>query len=257
LINTSWFKELKGAKAIVIVDFHAHISNNPDIMDRYKQNKFDLIIMRGAYDKNYKTPIPMIWIPFSADEEVFYPGLKVINKIGFAGTISPSVYTTRKKAIKILTKVGLLKRCDKNTCNKGNKKNNKGYPIFLRSIIAGLTSTELYDWPSTPRAKTFEIIGSGTVLLSTYFLGMEEMLGEDGIHYVKYKEDCSDIVSKAKEIIKNPERTSFIAKNGLEVFLKKHTDSIRIKEFYDHLVRLVEGKPIERNYEWEVKEITK
>jgi len=83
------------------------------------------------------------------------------------------------------------------------------------------------------------------------------MLGEDGVHYVKYKEDCSDIISKAKEIIKNPERTSFIAKNGLEVFLKKHTDSIRIKEFYDHLVRLVEGKPIKRNYEWEVKGITK
>ena len=211
------------------------------------------MVMRGIYDINYKSTIPMIWIPFSADENVFYPdnSIRRQNLIGFAGMTGPLVYATRRKALKRLKKAKLLKVCDKNMCNKGNKKKNIGYPLFLKSMVACLTSTEHYDWPQTPHAKTFEIMGSGALLLTPNFLGIEEMLGKDGVNYVKYNKNCSDVVEKAKWIINHSAKSKTIAKNGYKMFLKKHTDSIRIKEFYKHLARLVEGKPIERNYEWE------
>lgn len=252
-VLAGYFTKMPCAKTVVIVDFHGHERNNPGIMEAYKFNGFDIMFMRGVYSRDYKSTIPMVWVPFSASEKEFYPdsSVKKVNLIGFAGVTGPSVYSTRKKAISRLKHTKLLRICPKNECSKGNAAKNSGYPRFLRSHVACLTSTELYHWPPTPRAKTFEIMASGTVLLSPWFPGMEEMLGNDGEHYVKYDKNCSDVVKKAREIIKNPVRTKAIGENGYKVFLQKHTDSIRIKEFYSHLVRLVEGKPIKRKYGWE------
>lgn len=252
-VFSGYFTKMSCAKTVVIVDFHSHTNNNPGIMEKFKENGFSIMFMRGVYDVKYKSTIPMIWVPFCANEKEFYPDNSVtrVNQIGFAGVTGPSVYSTRKKAIKLLKKAKLLRVCAKSQCSKGHKERNKGYPAFLRSNVACLTSTELYNWPPTPRAKTFEIMGSGTVLLTPYFFGMEEMLGKDGIHYVQYNKNCSDVVKKAREIINNPARAKTIAENGYKMFLKKHTDRIRIREFYEHLVRLVEGKPIKKRYEWE------
>lgn len=243
LVDKFWFKNLQGAKIIVIVDFLGHTSNNPGIMERYKQNGFDMMIMRGVYDKNYKSTIPMVWVPFSADEDVFYPK-KVKKKriVGFAGMTGPK-YITRRKAIRELERYNLIERCPRTLCNKGDPKKNRGYVNWFRTHIANLTSTDL---PKTPRAKTFEIMGAGSVVLTSPFYNMKALLGKPGEGYVVYKPDCSDVVKKAKELIDNPAKAKAIARRGHEIFLEKHTDEIRIKEFYDHIVRLVEGRPIER-----------
>lgn len=249
-----YFTKMSCVKTVVVTDFHSHVVyDSPGIMEKYKENGFDIMFRRGISDLNYRSAIPMVWVPFCASEKEFYPddSINRINLIGFAGMTSPLVYVTRRKAIKLLKKAKLLRVCPKGECSKKMVKKNKGYPAFLRSHVACLTSTDYYIGPPTPRAKTFEIMGSGTVLLTPYFWGMEELLGKDGEHYVKYDESCSDVVRKAREIVNNPARTKVIAANGHKVFLEKHTNSIRIKEFYAHLVRLVEGKPIERRYECE------
>jgi len=249
-ICTGYFTKMSCAKTVVMVDFQGYLKKNPGIIEKYRKNGFDVIFRRGVSYGSYKPTIPIIWVPFSANENEFYPDNTInrINLIGFAGMVSPSVYVTRRKAIKLLTKAKLLRICHRSICNKGIAKKNKGYPGFLRGHVACLTSTDFYSWPPTPRAKTFEIMGSGTVLLTPYFLGMKEMLGNDGEHYVKYDLSCNDVVKKAREIINDPSRTKAIAKNGYKIFLRRHTDRIRIKEFYGHLARLVEGKPIERRY---------
>lgn len=247
-VFSGYFTEMTCAKTVVITDFHGHTSNNQGIMKRYAENGFDIMFMRGVYNKKYKSTIPMVWVPFSANEKEFYPddSIRRQNIIGFAGMVSPSVYVVRRKAIKLLKKVKLLKICDKNTCNKGDRKKNIGYPLFLRSVVSCLTSTDLYNWPSTPRAKTFEIMGSKTVLLTPCFERMERMIGKPDQGYVEFKSDCSDIVKQARKIINEPTWAKSVAENGYEIFLKKHTDRIRIKELYNHLQRLVSGKPMER-----------
>ena len=250
-VFNDFFVGLSCAKTVVITDFHGHTGNNPGIMKAYLKNKFDIMFMRGVYDNSYKSTIPMVWVPFSASDNTFYPDDSITrsNMIGFAGMVSPSVYVVRRKALGLLKKAGLLKVCSKNMCNKGDRKKNKGYPLFLRSMVACLTSTDLYDWPPTPRAKTFEIMGSKTVLLTPYFEKIEKMIGRDEVNYVRFKRDCSDVVRKARKILNEPEWAKTVARNGYEMFLKKHTDIVRIKEFYTHLVRLVCGKSIQRRWE--------
>jgi hypothetical protein len=247
-VFNGYFTKMPCAKTVVITDFHGHTNNNQGIMKKYAENGFDIMFMRGVYDKKYKSTIPMIWLPFSANEKEFYPdnSIRRQNIIGFAGMVTPSVYVVRRNAIKLLKKAKLLKVCDKNTCNKGDKKKNVGYPLFLRSVSSCLTSTDLYDWPPTPRAKTFEIMGSKTVLLTPPFEQVEKMIGKSGRDYVGFKMNCSDIIKQARKIVNEPIWARTIAKNGYKIFLEKHTDRIRIKEFYRHLQRLVSGKSIER-----------
>ncbi len=246
------------AKVAIVTDF-CYLLPNKTLMNEYVECGIDIMFQRGTYDPDLDYPVPQVYWPFSANPEEFYPGNGVRqNKIGFAGSLGNPVYDQRRIAGTALSRAGLFSVCK--GCHKGADPHGI-YPEFLRRRVAGLTSTQMdhipsirpgdpkpADLPPTPRAKTFEMMASGTAVLTPPFYAQGNIFSEAREICFWYKRDCSDVVRVAQEILNDTDRTREVALAGYDHFLEYHTDGIRIKELYSHLVRLVEGKPIERRW---------
>lgn len=223
------------AKVMMETDFYKKKENN---LAWYTKQGFDLLIKRGAHDKKYDCGIPMVWLPFSVDEKEFFP--KRINErrniVGFAGSLKSPVYAQRRLAVKKLEENNLIQK-------RGRR--IKDYPGFVRSVTAFLTSAEV----GTPHGKMFEVMGSGTVLLSPAFLGKEQLFGSAEV-FVEYKPDCSDIAKKARNLLNNKGYTRELSKRCRSIILEKHTHAKRINELCMHLDNFLKGRPIVRPWEY-------
>jgi len=236
----SYLKNIPCLKVMIAVDYYKIIRDNR--YDWYKNNNFDLVVQRGVYDlKHFNEHIgmPSVWLPFSADEKEF----KIFNSdrknmIGFIGTLAgEGKYVQRKKAIGNLEDHGLID-------NLGRVGKNN-YSEYLSSYIAMLTDTAITNTNiRSPHAKMFEMMASDTVCLSPDF--DHNFIPKDC--YVEYKDDCSDVVERAKWILTHPDTCDIIRNNAYKEFLDKHTDKIRIKELYDHMDNLLKGKELEKKW---------
>jgi len=237
-VLNGYLRNISCLKVMIAVDFYKVIERQR--FDWYKNNKFDLVAQRGIYDtKLFDKHIgtPCFWLPYCADEKEFYPydGEK-IPLIGFSGTISSS-YKQRKKAIELLEENNLID-------NGGKITEPLLYTSFLRKHVAMLTSTEISkSGIRSPHVRMFEIMASGSMVLSP---GFDHNLLSGC--YMKYKDDCSDIVEKARSIIHNTYKYDIMIKKGYEDFLKNHTDNIRVKELYDNIVNMIEGRDIVKKW---------
>ena len=233
-----YLKDIPCLKVMIAVDYRKIVERNKFYW--YKNNQFDIVIQRGVYDiESFQKHIgiPSVWVPYSADEKEFYPTKWKIPKVGFTGTTSSSSYTQRSKAIELLEQENLI--------NNGGKIGGIKYAPFLRLHTAMLTDTMLGNSGiRSPHAKMFEIMASGSTLLSPGF--DHNFLSEDCM--VKYRDDCSNIAEKGKWILDNKDECDIISKNGYNEFLKTHTDTIRIKELYNHISNMSEGKEIVRKW---------
>jgi hypothetical protein len=186
----------------------------------------------------------MVWLPFSADPKEFHPdsSIKRKNVVGFAGA-STWPYFQRIMSIERLNKAGLLLTCGDKCFNSPLVE----YPKFVRSTTAALTSTDAPNWRNSVIGKAFEIIASGTVLLTpnSDFL---YILGKHGEHFWKCNYGCTNIVERAREILNNKKLQKEISKNALKMFLNNHTTDIRTNEFLTNIKRLLKGKPLKRKW---------
>jgi hypothetical protein len=225
----SFTDQIHCAKIAIEVDYNRRPLS---LQKLYKICKFDLVLQRGAFPAPKNYPIPWAWLPFSADPTVFHssgPFRRRKNIVGFAGSSSNS-YPVRLRAINILKQKQLLEICRK--CYGSN------YQKFLRENKAYLTSTEL----DSPHGKMFEILASGAAVLSGP-LSTQEVLGLKDCLLI-YQNDCSNIVDQAKLVIHNSNVVREIANNGYNAFRKYHTDDLRLKELYEHIQNVVNGKPL-------------
>lgn len=243
---------------VAIMTDSCYMFPNKTLMDEYVDCGVDIMFQRGTYDPDLSYPMPQVYWPFSANPEEFFPrGGARQNKIGFAGSLDNPVYDQRRIAGSALSRAGLLSVC--RGCQKGADPYSV-YPQFLRHHVAGLTSTQMdhipsinvgdprpADLPPTPRAKTFEMMASATAVLTPPFYAREALFQLQKVCFW-YERDCSDVVRVASAMLNDPAMTREVALAGYNHFLQHHTDAIRIQELYDHLVRLVEGKPIERQW---------
>jgi glycosyltransferase involved in cell wall biosynthesis len=226
-------KFTKCLKVMIAVDSWKMVkSNDPSF---YIDNKFDLIVYRSAYDKEFHKKSGAeegVWLPFSASEKEFYPSRSKRNNIvGFVGTVTP-IYKQRIEAINILKKNNLI---DFRGTILGDD-----YAKYLRNITVGLTSAN----NECIHGKVFEMMASGTVVLSPQMKYGEMLFGSGS--YIPFKQDCSDIVEKASYILKDKEAQKEISTKAYDIFLKSHTDNIRIKELYGHITNMIEGHTINR-----------
>jgi hypothetical protein len=240
--SDTFFKSFRCAKVVVEVDFWKKIHRNR--LDFYVKNEFDLIIRRGPFG-GMKTieGIPSVWLPFSISPEFMDDGHDRRDVIGFAGAFKPKIdlpngtqcYYQRRRSMKLLKDAGILEHFVKGRTLEGSKR----YPDFLRSVFAVLSSAEL----KVPYAKTFEIMGSGAVLLTPDFQHKESLFGFDEL-FVTYKDDCSDVVEKAKKILNEKDWAKAMAKRAYSVVQTLHTHEKRIMELFWHLYRLLNGYPV-------------
>lgn len=240
------FRDMKCAKIFIECDWwKLLVMKDPGW---YKRQKFDLMMHRHAFNNNL-LDVPYVWLPMAADPNEFYDeGRKRRNEISFAGSSKHPIYMIRQKAIQTLESNGLLKNHMKKLMQAevgkdGIWRNQYNYHNLLKETAILLTSTE----HNGPFAKTFEAMASKCVVLSSPIFKHQLLFEGDCVAI--YKKDCSNIVNVARKLLNDKDYQNYLRENAYKEFIKKHTTQIRIKELYDNIVNLLEGKSIVRKWD--------
>lgn len=216
-------------KVCIEVDYYKSPKSKEGI---YKRGRFDLVIQRGSFVLSDDT-IPSVWLPFSADDKIFYPLSSISqqeNFVGFSGSLT-KIYSQRRSAVLKLTQANLLRECK--CCYS-----DELYSSFLRRMKICLTSSEI----NSPHGKVFEIMASGSVVLTPPFYGEDVLFGPNC--FIHYEKDCSNIVNRAKVYLKRRKKYNIVRNNSYEIFKQKHTDDIRLRELFMHLDNVINNKPV-------------
>lgn len=245
-IAAQQIRVLNCCKVLIEVDFYR--AQKSLGLKWFKDCNFDLIVFRVALDLDrYRREIgiPTVWLPFSANHKEFYPDLLMKKEpvVSFAGHVGEWHYQ-RKLAIEKLKKAKIYKEY------QFEYKIGLKYPDNLRRSLLWLTSTEREAFDSTvleqrktPRGKLFEAMASGAVVLTPSFLGEKSLFGEKEC-YLKYKDDCSDIVEQAKKAISNTEHIKVVRDNALAIFYQFHTHEKRLGELNHYLLDIFHGRKV-------------
>lgn len=216
--------------------------NDMEVLNWYKNFNVDLVLRRHSYEED--APVPSVWFPFSANTKEFFSNnsIKRINLIGFAGdgyqeeSKVPIFYRTRSRAIAKLKEVSLLAE---NVGKIGKEK----YPEYIRNHVGCLACSG--SKMHTALAKHFEIMLSGTALLTNKVNFYKELFGNKQV-YFEYDDECRTVVDIAKIILNDTDKVQEITKNAYDICLERHTDNKRIIELNNILEALVNGKEVPR-----------
>jgi len=239
--NLEWYPSdicKAGVPTVLLED--DHYTYNPELskykgtkpLEWYKRSGLSLLLRRHFYRE--RAPIPSVWLPQSANEKEFTPYYgERVPYIGFAGSFEPTPwYEIRRKAVEKISDARLLS-------HKFGKFVPEEYVIYIREHagVLGCSGGILH----TPLAKMFECMLSNTPYLTNWFHHSHLLLGLKEYCFI-YKDDCSDVVAKAKIILNEKDYVAEVTKNALEVTLKEHTHDIRIRQLYDILKAVIKGK---------------
>ena len=242
-------KDCKIPKAILFFDTYLEWgghSVNLTKVEFVRNHKINLVLRRGCrsfyLEKEWNTP--SVWLPFSVREETYYtePSDRYLygrkNLITFVGSGYESknkLYPTLKKAIDILKDEGLM--VYQGIVGKDD------YPNALRTCVAAM-SYSFEHYKGHP-AKLFEIMGSGTGVITTPFSNKKELFGDEDICW-EIDSSCNTLVEIANRILNPKERKDlyYRTRNALKMINKRHLDKHRIEELLDILEALAGGSQI-------------
>lgn len=231
------FNNWKYTKKVVIEeDYHYE---KDDLW--YKEVGIDLILQRHYSQTFRKNIVPMRWLPFSVDTEIFNPEIntlldkkhepiKLINSsnrkniLAFIGNDADAAYIYRKTATNILTDKKMA------VSYSGSKKVGIDYINILREYIGYISCGSVYEISA---AKNFEIMASGGILLTNMFKGIELLFPEGS--YVSYRNDWLDISQKANIILNEKGFVTETRIKSLKCIKEYHSHKVRIKELLEIL----------------------
>jgi hypothetical protein len=207
------------------------------------EHRINLIIQRG-YIIDKLRDIPSVWLPFSVSEREFIKNQGVPlkyrkYKIGFIGRGAErrmkwsGVYQNRFKAVYALKSHGLI--------NIEGRVGHARYPACVAKYRCCFSDCGRL---SSPPAKTFEIMGSGALLLTDYFNGHNELF--DGEEVCKFY-NKKNLVNVAKSIWNgNMDELQEIVNRGVSIINKRHLDRHRIGELVHILTTYLEKRKVEK-----------
>lgn len=207
-------------------------------LDWYKENKFDLIIQKSpCLDTEKLTGVPSVMLPFSANDKEFFDdeGKREHQLVFIGNKKGKNKYTIRHKAMHILSDIKLCKII-------GSVK-PAIYPEYLRKYTCALSGNDIHS----SLGKTYEIMASGTTLMTNYVNHSKVLFGEEPCFF-EYKDDCSDVEEVAREMLNNLPKRKEYTKRAYHIMHEKHMDKHRIIELRDILQALLEGKEIPRKW---------
>ena len=195
----------------------------------------DFVVARAPFKKSFFS-VPSIWLPNYVPDEFYLKEFTKnrFNKIIFLGNgrFSSSIYyAVRKRAIFLLERNDML--------DYFPSQSFVIYRDYLRKYKCGL-SCSFFSLNMAP-AKNWEIPGSGCLLFTSDFIGRELIFGEK--LFIEYKNDCSDIIEKAEDILTND--YDELAYEAWKVVGEKHLQSIRVKELYNALNSVLKNEQVE------------
>lgn len=247
------FKDCKIPKAILYFDTYIYENHRGNVIKTkfVVDNNIDLVIRRGCRSF-YNTEIwkiPSVWLPFSVREENYFtdPQTRYLygrrNKITFVGggyESSNELYETLKKGINILKQEGLISYQGKVGVN--------AYPQAIKTYVAAMCYS--FEWYKGHPAKLFELMGSGTGVLTTSFSNKEALFGDKEVCWT-FEGNCSNLMQQVKRITDPKERKDlyYRTRNALEVINERHLDKHRLIELTNILKALAGGEQIPSQWE--------
>jgi len=232
--------------------------------ERHWFNQWDLLLTRGSNIDTSDCSIPSVWVPLSVDEREFFTDPKSNylkdreKKIVWIGnTSSFPYYKTRIAGIKELNTAGLLENiglvgmgnipadAKENLTSEQIKLISDSYAPKLKEYVGAFSCAG--GVLHSTIAKHFEIMGSGTALLTQQFIGAEILFGKNQCYFT-YEDDLSDLVSKANEIINDPSKVQEVTRNALMVINNNHCHHHRRVELFMILKALISGGEIPRRW---------
>ena len=191
----------------------------------YQEVGINLLLQRHYSQSLRDWGVKTLWHPFSVDEKIFCPRNDFrLNKVCFAGHIT-SPYPERRRFCDSLKMYNLI------DVFEHKEKINEKYIKCLQDYVAHLSTASIYDISA---AKNFEIMSSGSVLITPKFSGIDLLFPEDS--YCEINLDGSDIVAKTRRILEDSEYRQNLVSNGLKCIKEKHTNEVRTKE----LIKILE-----------------
>jgi hypothetical protein len=260
------FAESRIPKALMLFDTYINEDNNANLKKAKftEEQNIDLVIRRGCrsfYDEDLWL-VPSVWLPFSVREENYYtdPATRYLygrrNKVTFVGGGYESrnkLYVSLKKAVNTL-KEARFEEDDVPLDQFTSIFTYQGivgvgaYPNALKTCVAAL-SYSFEQYKGHP-AKLFELMGSGTAVLTTSFSNKKELFGEEDCFW-EFSNNCHDLVNVAKRVLDPNERKDLyrVTNNALRVINSRHLDKHRIVELLEILEALASGSQIPQFWE--------
>ena len=209
------FNKIKIPKIVIEEDFHYEEND-----DWYYDVGIDLILQRHYSQAQRQGKVKTLWHPFSVDTKVFKDNkyIKRKNKVCFSGSCTDDAYEDRRNAFNELYNYDLVDIYGQ------RQKTGLSYINCLQSYVCHLSTKTKYDITA---AKNFEIMSSGSVLLTNKFSGIDLLFPENS--YVLFENE-NDIVQKAKKIIDDNSYRKEIVDNAIKCINENHSHEIRTKQ---------------------------
>lgn len=222
----------KVPKIILEGDYHQHKSSRMWFVEAGIHSILHKHIFNVSKGQNELPSIQHQWLPASVDINIFKPNPKIckIEKICFVGTTNPNWYKYRNGAIKKLTKYNMI--VTYKTYTPGERRIGQDYVDCLQTYVSHLSCSTTVNITT---AKMFEIMASGSVLLTdeSDLYGLKELFPDGS--YCTYKRNYENLIPLAKKIIKDSTFRNQITEKAITCIRSKHTHQIRAKELLNYI----------------------
>ena len=197
----------------------------------YKELGIKFVLQRHyvnvEFMNSFNSGVKHIFFPFSVDTNLFRDtGQPRQNLITYVGSVNNMYYVDRTKAVAVLKEVRMI------TQDSPKRKEDQEYVKDLNSFVSHLSGQSAYY---ILPAKIYEIAASGSLLFTSANpkTGMDLVFPPDT--YVKFEDDCSDIISKASFILTERDQVKEIVSRARKHVLENHTHEIRTKQLVEIL----------------------
>lgn len=253
------YEKVRCLRVLWAADFHNDVSH-PGVDRLLKSHYWDLIVkswdVRGLTEYSRKVldaGVPMEWLPFSIDPEVFRDyGLPKVYDVINMGTFASGHYPLRQWIHEVLNPMrGTINYiCGYDFVSPTNQiagVMTDGYAKIINQGKMYTTCTSSFKYPGM---KLLEIMACNTLLVCDTPLDAEELGMKAGENYVAldshWHYDAEHVeaylnregfLGLVNYLLSHPEESARIARNGFNLVHSRHTNEIRAKEFLSILQR--------------------
>lgn len=223
--NECWLPEdfatTKIPKVVFEEDYHYELNDK-----WHKDMGIDLVLQRHYSQSVRKHFLPVKFFPFSVDVDKYKPieGKLRFPKVCMAGSMIEDIYTYRNRATKELRKHDLV------DVFLNQEKVYEKYIEALQHYMFCLSGSSRYD--ITP-AKMFEIMASGSILITNHCMGLRELFPEGTC--LVYKDDASDVVDKVEKFMIDTDLREEMIDKAMKCILRSHSHEVRAFELLEIL----------------------
>lgn len=230
---------------ILIEDIHHGVPKRQIAIakDHYIENIFHRFNFGfHKYHPEARYDFKCFWLPHSTDISKFKDNQSERKGVLHVGVHPKIYYPFRANVVEQLRKKRYFTHIPRP--KEGGDKRlkwpiNEDYINILNMAKICITGGSIFN---APVQKYVEIPAVGTLLMSNWFSDLGLLGYQDGHNMVAYNKE--NLVDKVEGLLKDNDKITKIANNGMKLIHSKHTSSIRAKQFINNICQII-GKESE------------